>query len=125
MRQTERPLSPHISIYRWPVTMVLSILHRITGIGMALGLIALAAWLVQAAAGPESYQYFRTAMAMPLGQLLLAGWTFAFFLHLGNGIRHLVWDSGRGFEKGHSRASAWAVLVLAGVLTAVIWLVFL
>ena len=125
MRQTERPLSPHISIYRWPVTMVLSILHRITGIGMALGLIALAAWLVQAAAGPESYQYFRTAMAMPLGQLLLAGWTFAFFLHLGNGIRHLVWDSGRGFEKGHSRASAWAVLVLAVVLTAVIWLVFL
>ena len=105
--------------------MVLSILHRITGIGMALGLIALAAWLVQAAAGPESYQYFRTAMAMPLGQLLLAGWTFAFFLHLGNGIRHLVWDSGRGFEKGHSRASAWAVLVLAVVLTAVIWLVFL
>ena len=125
MRQTQRPLSPHISIYRWPITMVLSILHRITGIGMALGLIALAAWLVQAAAGPESYQYFRTAMSMPLGQLLLVGWTFAFFLHLGNGIRHLVWDSGRGFEKGHSRATAWLVLVLAVVLTAAIWLVFL
>ena len=123
MRQTERPLSPHLSIYRWPITMILSILHRITGVGMALGLIVLAAWLVQAASGPEAYQYFRVTMATPIGQLLLIGWTFAFFLHLGNGIRHLVWDTGRGFEKTHSRLTAWLVLVMAVVLTAAAWLV--
>ena len=123
MRQTERPLSPHLSIYRWPITMILSILHRITGVAMAVGLIVLAAWLVQVASGPEHYQYFRVTMASPVGQLALVGWTFAFFLHLGNGIRHLVWDAGRGFEKGQSRASAWAVLVLAGLLTTAYWTV--
>lgn len=123
MRQTERPLSPHLSVYRWPITMVLSILHRATGVAMALGLVALAAWLVQAAAGPEAYQYFRVTMSTPLGQVLLVGWTFAFFLHLGNGVRHLVWDTGRGFDKGHSRATAWLVLILAVVLTAAVWLV--
>lgn len=101
--------------------MVLSILHRITGIGMGLGLIVLAAWLVQAAAGPESYQYFRVTMSTPFGQILLIGWTLAFFLHLGNGIRHLVWDSGRGFDKAHSRATAWLVIILAVVLTAIVW----
>jgi len=123
MRQTERPLSPHLSIYRWPITMILSILHRITGVGMAIGLIVLAAWLVQAASGPEAYQYFRVTMSTPLGQLLLIGWTFAFFLHLGNGIRHLVWDLGHGFEKTHSRMTAWLVLVLATALTAAVWVV--
>ena len=123
MSKTERPLSPHLSIYRWPITMILSILHRITGIFMALGLIALAAWLVQAASGPEAYQYFRVTMSTPFGQLLLVAWTFAFFLHLGNGIRHLVWDTGRGFEKTHSRMSAWLVLFMAAVLTAAAWLV--
>ena len=101
--------------------MLLSILHRMTGVAMALGLIVLAAWLVQAAAGPEPYQYFRSTMSSPGGQWLLIGWTFAFFLHLGNGIRHLVWDAGRGFEKRHSRASAWVVLVVAVLLTVAYW----
>ena len=121
MRQTERPLSPHLTIYRWPITMILSILHRITGVAMAVGLIVLAAWLVQVASGPEHYQYFRVTMASPVGQLALVAWTFAFFLHLGNGIRHLVWDAGRGFEKRQSRASAWVVLVLAVLLTTAYW----
>lgn len=121
MSNRDRPLSPHLTIYRWPITMVLSILHRITGIAMAAGLIVLAAWLIQAAAGPEQYQNFRVVMSTPLGLLLLIGWTFAFFLHLGNGIRHLVWDSGRGFEKTTANASAWLVLVLAAALTAAFW----
>lgn len=103
--------------------MILSILHRITGVVMAVGLVVLTAWLVQAASGPEQYQYFRETMASPVGQLALVAWTFAFFLHLGNGIRHLVWDAGRGFEKGHSRASAWGVLVLAVLLTVAYWAV--
>jgi len=118
-----RPLSPHLSIYRWPITMLLSILHRITGVSMALGLIVLTAWLMNAAAGPEQYQYFRAAMGSPIGIVLLIGWTFAFFLHLGNGIRHLVWDSGRGFERRQANASAWTVLLAAAVLTAAFWLV--
>ena len=101
--------------------MMLSILHRMTGVAMAVGLIVLAAWLIQAAAGPEQYQYFRATMSAPLGRLLLVAWTFAFFLHLGNGLRHLVWDTGSGFEKHHSRASAWAVLVAAALLTAAYW----
>jgi succinate dehydrogenase / fumarate reductase cytochrome b subunit len=121
MSNSGRPLSPHISVYRWPITMTLSILHRATGIGMSLGLIFLSVWLMQTAAGPEQYQYFRAAMGSPLGRILLIGWTFAFFLHLGNGIRHFVWDTGRGFEKSQANASAWAALVLAIAFTTGFW----
>ena len=85
MTNSGRPLSPHLSIYRWPITMVLSILHRVTGVAMSLGLIALAAWLMQAAAGPEAYLGFTNAMSGVFGRLLLIGWSFAFFLHVGNG----------------------------------------
>ena len=121
MSDSGRPLSPHLTIYRWPITMTLSILHRITGVGMAVGLVIMALWLMNAAAGPEQYQYFRAAMGGWVGKVLLIGWTFAFFLHLGNGIRHLVWDTGRGFEKSHANASAWFVIVLAVALTAGFW----
>ncbi len=103
--------------------MTLSILHRVTGVGMSIGLVVLAAWLMQAAAGPEQYQYFRATMASAIGKVFLIGWTFAFFLHLGNGIRHFVWDTGRGFEKNQANASAWIVLVLAVALTAGFWAV--
>lgn len=122
MSKTDRPLSPHLSIYRWPITMVLSILHRMTGIAMAIGLVVLAAWLMNAASGPEQYQYFRDSISSPPGILLLIGWTLAFFVHLGNGIRHLVWDSGHGFEIPQANASAWIVLAFAGIVTAVLWL---
>lgn len=121
MNDTGRPLSPHLTIYRWPITMVLSILHRATGLAMSFGLVVFAAWLIQASAGPEQYQYFRAAMSSPIGIVLLIGWTFAFFLHFGNGVRHLIWDTGRGFEKQHANASAWFVLGLAAVLTAAFW----
>ena len=120
-----RPLSPHISIYHWPITMVLSILHRATGIAMSVGLIVFAAWLLHAAQGPESYQYFRVMMSGIVGQLLLIGWTFAFFLHLGNGVRHLFWDTGRGLEKHQANASAWFVIVFAAILTAGVWVILL
>ena len=125
MSNTERPLSPHISIYRWPITMTLSILHRVTGVAMSVGLVFLALWLVQAAAGPEGYQYYRLAMSSLFGRLLLIGWSFAFFLHFANGIRHLVWDFGRGLEKRQATASAWFALVSAIVLTAALWVVVL
>jgi succinate dehydrogenase / fumarate reductase cytochrome b subunit len=101
--------------------MVLSILHRISGLAMAVGLLALAAWLVNAAAGPHEYQVFRGTMATTPGRLLLVAWSFAFFLHLGNGVRHLVWDTGRGLDKRQARISAWFVLAVATVLTAAYW----
>ncbi len=121
MSNTEKPLSPHISIYRWPITMMLSILHRGTGLAMAVGFLVLAAWLVSAAAGTVEYEGFAALMSSLIGRLVLIGWSFAFFYHLGNGVRHLVWDAGRGFEKSQANASAWFVLIAATVATVVFW----
>jgi len=123
MSNTERPLSPHLSVYRWPITMTLSILHRATGVAMAVGLVVLAMWLVSAASGAVDYDQFVTLMSTLVGRLLLIGWSFAFFFHLANGIRHFVWDTGRGFEKRQANASAWFVLVTAIVATALFWMV--
>lgn len=121
MTKPGRPLSPHLQIYRWPITMLLSILHRITGAALSLGLIVLVLWLMLVAAGPERYQYFREIMASPLGIVMLVAWTFAFLLHLANGVRHLVWDFGRGLEIREANASAWGALVFAAALTALFW----
>ncbi len=125
MSNPSRPLSPHLSIYRWPITMALSILHRASGIANAVGLIVLATWLISAAEGPDAYLGFTQLMSSPIGLLLLVGWSLSFFYHLSNGIRHLVWDTGRGLEKRSATMSAWAVLVIAVVLTAGFWLVML
>jgi succinate dehydrogenase / fumarate reductase cytochrome b subunit len=116
-----RPLSPHISIYRWPITMVLSILHRATGIALSFGFVVLVAWLFDAASGPETYAVFLDYMDTLIGKLLLIGWSFAFFYHLSNGARHLVWDTGRGLEKEQATMSAWLVLAAAVVLTTIFW----
>ncbi|MDJ0905900.1 MAG: succinate dehydrogenase, cytochrome b556 subunit [Woeseiaceae bacterium] len=121
MSNTERPLSPHLSIYRWPITMTLSILHRGTGLALAVGFLVLAAWLVSAAAGTVEYEEFTALMSSPFGRLLLIGWSFAFFYHLANGIRHLVWDAGHGFEKRQANRSAWLVLSVAIVATIIFW----
>lgn len=101
--------------------MLLSILHRITGVALSLGLVVFVLWLVHAAAGPEQYQYFRSAMSSPPGLALLVGWTFAFLLHLANGVRHLVWDTGHAFEIPQLNATAWAALLFAVVGTALLW----
>ncbi len=121
MSNTGRPLSPHLSIYRWPITMVLSILHRMTGVAMSIGLIVLASWLMQAAAGPEAYLGFSMMMSSLVGKLLLIGWSFAFFFHAANGVRHLVWDTGRGFDKRQADRSAWFVIIFAVVATGAFW----
>ena len=121
MNNNDRPLSPHISIYRWPVTMVTSILHRATGVAMAVGFLVLVGWLFDAASGPEVYDKFVGVMDTTIGCILLVGWSFAFFYHLSNGIRHLVWDTGRGLEKEQATASAWFVIAASIVLTAVFW----
>ena len=121
MKQPDRPLSPHLSIYRWPITMALSILHRATGVANAVGLLVLAAWLIQAAGGEASYAAFTRVMGSWLGLLVLAGFSFSFFYHLCNGIRHLVWDAGRGFEKHQANRSSYLVIASAIVLTLALW----
>jgi succinate dehydrogenase / fumarate reductase cytochrome b subunit len=121
MSNTERPLSPHLSIYRWPITMTLSILHRITGVAMSVGLIALAYWFVAIAAGGANYDQAVALMTSMLGRLCLIAWSFSFFLHLANGVRHLFWDVGRGLEIKQANASAWFVLAFTIAMTAVFW----
>ena len=121
MSNNDRPLSPHLSIYRWPITMTLSILHRATGLALSAGLVVLVAWLFSAALGVESYAFVVSPLDSALGRVCLIGWSFAFFFHLSNGIRHLVWDAGFGFEKHQANASAWFVLLLALGLTTLFW----
>jgi succinate dehydrogenase / fumarate reductase cytochrome b subunit len=123
MSKDERPLSPHLTIYRWPITMTLSILHRITGVALAVGLIAYVFWLEAIAYAVVSYDLFVDMTESLLGQLALLGWLFSFFFHLSNGIRHLIWDTGRMFEKRQADLSAWAVLIAAVVMTACYWVV--
>ncbi|MBT8090875.1 MAG: succinate dehydrogenase, cytochrome b556 subunit [Gammaproteobacteria bacterium] len=121
MSNYDRPLSPHISIYRWPITMALSILHRISGIGLSVGFIVLVAWLFDAASGPDAYAVFMSVMDTLIGKLLLVAWSFAFFYHLSNGARHLLWDTGRGLEKSQANLSSWLVLIATVALTAAFW----
>jgi succinate dehydrogenase / fumarate reductase cytochrome b subunit len=112
-----RPLSPHLQVYRWQMGNTLSILHRLTGIALALGLVALTYWLISLASGEESYEEAMRLFSSPLGLLFLLGWTFSFLYHLLNGIRHLFWDAGYGFERPSRHASGWFVVLGALVLT--------
>jgi succinate dehydrogenase / fumarate reductase cytochrome b subunit len=123
---TSRPLSPHLGIYRRAYTMVLSILHRATGIALSAGLLVLVCWLWAVASGEPSLNSFNTVMdGMPL-QLLLAAWLMAFLYHLANGIRHLFWDAGWGLEKAQARRSGVAVVVAVVLATALLlWAFFL
>ena len=121
MSHHERPLSPHLSIYRWPVTMTVSILHRATGLVLSAGFIAFCAWLFDAAAGADSYETFMSYADSLIGKLFLVAVSFSFFLHFANGIRHLVWDVGHGFEIKTANASAWFVIVFAVFMTALFW----
>ena len=116
-----RPLSPNIQIYRPQLTSVLSIANRITGVVLSLGALSLVAWLVAAALGPQPYAAVQGALISWLGQVVLVAFTFVFFLHLCGGIRHLVWDTGRGFELRSIYASGWAVIAASIVLTAAAW----
>ena len=121
MSNTARPLSPHLSIYRWPITMTLSILHRMTGVALSVGLIAFAAWLMTAAGEPRAHAQFNELASSLIGRIALIAWSAAFFFHLANGIRHLIWDAGRGLEKAQANASAWFVVVTTLVLTVLFW----
>ena len=120
-RRPERPLSPHLQIYRWPVTMLTSILHRISGVGLGLGLLLVAWWLIAAAAGPEAYAMFLAAAGHWAGRVVLSGFTAALVYHLLNGIRHLAWDAGYGYEKSRAERTGTLVIALAVILTLAIW----
>jgi len=123
MSKEGRPLSPHLTIYRWPITMTLSILHRMTGVALAVGLVAFVLWLEAIAYEAVSYDLFNEFTQSVIGQIALLGWLFSFFFHLSNGVRHLIWDTGRMFEKRQADMSAWFVLVGTVVMTACYWLV--
>lgn len=116
----ERPLSPFM-MYRWQYTNTLSILHRITGCALSVGLLLFVYWLVAAATGPDAYAAAQAVFEHGAVRVLLVGFSFAFFYHLLNGVRHLVWDAGYGFEKPKARASGWLVFLGSLVLTAFFW----
>jgi succinate dehydrogenase / fumarate reductase, cytochrome b subunit len=120
-RPSSRPRSPHLQIYRWPVTMGTSILHRVTGVGLALGTLLLAWWLVAVSMGPEAYAVFETFAFGWLGRLILFGFTVALVFHAFNGVRHLFWDSGYGFKMESANLSGMVVYGLTLIATLLIW----
>lgn len=119
----QRPLSPHLGVYKFMYTMSLSILHRITGVAVTFGFLAFVWWLMALASGPEDYSAAMRLLSSPFAKLLLVGFTFSFVYHFCNGIRHLVWDTGRGLERAQARRSGTLVIIASLVLTAlVVWL---
>ena len=121
MPSGQRPLSPHLQVYKPQLTSILSILHRITGVALAAGTLVLAWWLIAAAAGPAAFADAEAVIGSWIGLALLLGWTFALFFHLSNGIRHLFWDAGKGYELATVYGSGWAVVGASLVLTAGAW----
>jgi succinate dehydrogenase / fumarate reductase cytochrome b subunit len=117
-----RPLSPHLQVYRPQITSVMSILHRITGVGLGLGTLLLAWWLIAAAAGPGPFATAQAFFGSWLGRLVLFGFTGALFYHLFNGLRHLAWDAGYGFELATVTRSGWAAMIAAAAVTLAVWL---
>ena len=123
MRQAGRPLSPHLQIYKPQLTSMLSILHRATGIALAVGALYLATWVIYAAASPRAYALFQGFNASIVGRIILGGWLFSAFYHLCNGIRHLFWDAGYGFELKDAYRSGWIVVAVSLVATILSWVV--
>lgn len=121
-RPVHRPLSPHLGIYKPQLTSILSILHRATGIALAVGALYLALW-VMCAMSPAAYAHFQSFNTSLLGRFVLGGWLFSAFFHLCNGIRHLFWDAGYGFELKDAYRSGWIVVGLSLVATIVSWIV--
>jgi len=118
MDRVERPLSPHLQVYRPQMTSVLSILHRATGVALSAGVVVLVYWLVALASGSAAYDAAVAILGSDWLKICYAGWSFCLFYHLANGIRHLAWDIGLGFEMSQINASGWLVLVVASVATA-------
>ena len=119
----EPPLSPFTTVWRWHVTMFASIAHRVTGVALYAGALIAAAWAVSLAAGPQPYAAFKGLMGSPIGLVVMFGLTVSFFYHLANGIRHLVWDAGHGFDIKSANASAVLVIAFALAASVAIWVI--
>lgn len=117
----ERPLSPHLQIYRWQLTMTMSILHRMSGAALAVGTLMVIWMLLGLASGPQAWGVFQMFVTSWIGKLMLFGWSAALFYHMCNGVRHLFWDAGYGFEIRNAYRSGYVVLAAAVLLTAVVW----
>lgn len=116
-----RPLSPHLQVYRPQLTSMTSIAHRITGLLLSAGMVPIVAWLVALAAGPEAFATVNGWLASPFGLAAMLLWTLAMFYHLFNGIRHLLWDAGLLLDLKGAYASGWTVIALTAALTAIVW----
>jgi succinate dehydrogenase / fumarate reductase cytochrome b subunit len=119
----DRPMSPHLQVWRWHVTMATSILHRGSGMALYVGVLVLAGWVASLAGGAETYGGYMTLLGSPLGLLVLFGLTVAFLYHLANGIRHLFWDSGKGFEPKTADMTGWAAIAFGIVAAVLIWII--
>jgi len=122
-RKDTRPLSPHLQIYKLPLTALLSISHRITGVINSVGALFLVLVLARAAGGEESFAFASALLSSWFGYLVLFGFTLALYFHFCNGIRHLLWDAGVGLELEDAERSANFALIAAGVLTVVTWII--
>jgi succinate dehydrogenase / fumarate reductase cytochrome b subunit len=123
MIPADRPLSPHLQIYKPQLTSVLSITHRACGVALSVGSVFLVWWLVAAASGSTSFAAAQSFFGSWLGLLLLFGWSLAFFFHLCNGLRHLMWDTGYGLDLRTTYATGWVVVAASGTLTILAWIV--
>lgn len=121
MNTGNRPLSPHIQVYRWQWTMLLSIVHRATGIALSVGALLMVCWLLALASGPAAFAGVHEFIGSWLGRLMLFGWTWALMYHLSNGIRHLFWDAGVGLELPAAQASGYAAVIVSIAATVAIW----
>jgi succinate dehydrogenase / fumarate reductase cytochrome b subunit len=121
--QRERPLSPHLQVWRWHITMATSILHRATGVALYVGALIGAAWAISLAQGPDAYALFKGLLGSILGKAVMFGLTLSFFYHLGNGIRHLTWDAGHGLDVKSANVSAVVVFAFTVAATIAVWVI--
>ena len=117
MAQAKRPVSPHLQVYRWSVTMASSILHRASGVVLGVGTLVLAWWLMAVATSDEAYALVQSCLGSVLGRVVMLGFLWSLIYHMMNGLRHLLWDLGYGFEIGTAQKSGWLVFIAATLAT--------